>query len=254
LSAINTLVQSSAVHVYSDAAIYQTDGTIAGIGPKTRLLPHINAAMAMRGAYLGLAPIAEELSAAPSFDDLKARIVPTLQACAEAYAHLLNQCEAGPDFEIVVAGISETAGPSAYIVASHDRYGEPWTILDLEGLSVTPSNEAVQRRIVEIAEGRAADELDPVVDGLAILEAQRALDAGAIVGGFAQFSTIDSEGVRSQILRRWPDEIGQKIAHVQTSSFSEAKARLEAMIAESKEDDEKRKLYFGYFQTSDGDL
>lgn len=38
------------------------------------------------------------------------------------------------------------------------------------------------------------------------------------------------------------------------ASLREAKARLEAMIAESKEDDEKRKLYFGYFETSQGDL
>ncbi|MGY3610452.1 MULTISPECIES: hypothetical protein [unclassified Bradyrhizobium] len=212
MSAINVLIQSSSVHVYTDAAIYQTDGTLAGIGPKVRPLPHTNAAMAMRGAYLGFAPIAEELSFARSFDALKRAIVPTLQACAEHYGHLLNQCAAGPDFEIVVAGVSETAGPNAYIVSSHDRYSEPWTILDLEGLSVTPANEAVHRIIGEIANGRAADDLDPIVDGLAVLEAQRAGDAGAFVGGFAQLTTVTVDSVTSRILRRWPDEIGEKIA------------------------------------------
>lgn len=214
MSAINVLLQSNAVHVFTDAAIYQPDGALVGIGPKQRLLPHLNAAMAMRGAYLGLAPIAEELSAAPSFDALREGVVPTLQACAEYYAHLLNQCAAGPDFEIVVGGVSETTGPSAYIIASHNRYGEPWTILDLEGLSVTPANEAVQRRISEIANGRAADDLDPAVDGLAVLEAQRAGDAGAFVGGFAQLTTIDPAGLHSRILRRWPDEIGKRVGEV----------------------------------------
>jgi hypothetical protein len=141
--------------------------------------------------------------------------VPTLQACAEHYADLLNQCAARPDFEIVVARISKATGPSAYIVASHDRYGEPWTILDLGGLSVTPSPEAVHRIIGDIAFGRSADQLDPIVHGLAVLEAQRAVDAGALVGGFAQLTTIDSTGVRSRVIRRWPDEIGKLIAPLQ---------------------------------------
>ncbi|WP_165435490.1 hypothetical protein [Bradyrhizobium sp. Leo121] len=43
-------------------------------------------------------------------------------------------------------------------------------------------------------------------------------------------------------------------ARPQSLSFREAKARLKAMIAEAKENDESRKRYFGFFQTSDGDL
>lgn len=212
MSAINTLAKSDCVHLYTDAAIYQPDGYLTGIGPKVRLLPHINAAMAMRGAYLGFAPIAEELSMAPSFDVLKELIVPTLQACAKHYSSLLEQCAAGPEFEVVIAGLSENGGPNAYLVASHDRYGHAWRIIELEGLSVTPANDAVQARIREIAAGRDANDMDPDVDGLAILEAQRAADAGAFVGGFAQITTIDAAGVHSRVLRRWPDVVGEKLA------------------------------------------
>lgn len=39
-----------------------------------------------------------------------------------------------------------------------------------------------------------------------------------------------------------------------TLSAREIVARLKVMIAEAKEDDEKRKQYFGYFETSEGDL
>lgn len=38
------------------------------------------------------------------------------------------------------------------------------------------------------------------------------------------------------------------------ASIREAIARLKTIIAESEADDEKRKLYFGYFETSDGDI
>ncbi|TCU75108.1 hypothetical protein EDE08_103325 [Bradyrhizobium sp. R2.2-H] len=37
-------------------------------------------------------------------------------------------------------------------------------------------------------------------------------------------------------------------------SVREAVARLKAIVAESMADENKRKLYFGYFETSDGDL
>lgn len=37
-------------------------------------------------------------------------------------------------------------------------------------------------------------------------------------------------------------------------SVGESVARLKAILAEAANDDEKRRRYFGYFQTSDGDL
>jgi len=212
MSAINVLIQTDRAHLYTDAAIYQPDGELVGIGPKVRMMPHINAAMAMRGAFLGLAPIAEELSAAPSFDALRAGIIDCLKKCAASYAHLLDQCSAGPDFEVVIAGISETTGPSAYLVASHSRYGDPWSIVDLSGLSLTPASDVVHQSVFAIADGRDADQLDPVADGLAIMEVQRAERSGAYVGGFAQLTTIDADGVHSRIIHRWPDRLGEKVA------------------------------------------
>ena len=212
MSAINVLIQTDRVHLYTDAAIYQPDGQLSGIGPKVRMMPHINAAIAMRGSFLGLAPIAEELSAAPSFDKLRGGIVDCLKKCVVAYGHLLDQCNFGPNFEVVIAGISETGRPVAYLVASHDRHGEPWSIVDLDGLSATPAPDVVHQRIYDIAAGRNADQLDPVADGLAIMEAQRAAGEGAFVGGFAQLTTIDADGVHSRVIHRFPDRLGEKVA------------------------------------------
>jgi hypothetical protein len=57
-------------------------------------------------------------------------------------------------------------------------------------------------------------------DGLHLLEKQRAAkfsrpDAGTfgavtigeLVGGFAQHTQIDAEGIRIKVMKRWPDEI-----------------------------------------------
>lgn len=38
------------------------------------------------------------------------------------------------------------------------------------------------------------------------------------------------------------------------TAYREAKARVESALAESKSDDEKRKFYFGVFETTDGSL
>lgn len=213
MSAINVLVQSDCVHLYTDAAAYQPDGRLDGIVQKARSMPHLNCAAAMRGAFVGFAPIMEEISAAgTSFDAQRENMPRLLQACAVAYDHLLSQCSHGPEFEVIIAGISETRGPSAYLVPSHDHYGEPWSIIDLEGLSATPASGVVHQRINEIAAGRNADQLDPITDGLAIMEAQRAEGSGAFVGGFAQLTTVDADGVHSRIIHRWPDRIGRKVA------------------------------------------
>lgn len=155
--------------------------------------------------------------AAQSFDELRDDIVSRLQACTATCGHLLDQCGLGPDFEIVVAGMSETAGPSAYLVASHDRFGEPWAVIDLSGLTVLPNDPELHERALNIAAGRGADAIDPIKDGLAIMEAQRAhpqLSNGdtCYVGGFAQLTTIDATGVHSRVIHRWPDTVGEKVA------------------------------------------
>lgn len=213
MSAINVLIQSDRVHLYTDAAAYQPDGRLDGIVQKVRSMPHLNCAAAMRGPFIGFAPIMEEISAArTSFDSLREAMPRLLRTCAVAYDHLLDQCSESPDFEVVIAGISETAGPSAYLVPSHACYGEPWSIIDLAGLSATPASEHVHQRIREIAASRSPDQLDPVADGLAIMEAQRAKGSGAFVGGFAQLTTIDADGVHSRVIHRWPDQIGRKAA------------------------------------------
>ncbi|WP_027556196.1 hypothetical protein [Bradyrhizobium sp. Cp5.3] len=220
MSAIITLAQSDRVHILTDGAAYRPDGTITHFTQKVRAVPHLELAFAMRGAAIGFGPIAEEIqAAATSFDWLRTVIVPLIKACSEAYANLLQQCEAGPDFEVVVAGISETTGPSAYLVASHGRYGEPWIVHDLPGLVALPCDEEILHGIRTIVPpGASPDDVDPAREGVAIMEIQRKkpnLDNGdhCVVGGFAQLTTIAASGISTRIIHRWDEDVvGQKVA------------------------------------------
>ena len=62
---------------------------------------------------------------------------------------------------------------------------------------------------------------DPVLDGLKLLEAQRRTrrplgrGPGAVfahvVGGFAQHTVVTENGISSNVIHCWPDEIGRRI-------------------------------------------
>lgn len=70
-----------------------------------------------------------------------------------------------------------------------------------------------------IKRGTDADAIDPAVDGLAVMEIQRAnphLDNGDVVfiGGFAQLTTVTADCVTSRIIHRWPDKIRERIGYI----------------------------------------
>jgi hypothetical protein len=173
VSAINVIVKSAEVHLLTDGAIYQ-DETLLSVGPKVNVLPHLNCAVAFRGPYT-VRPILAELIgiAASSFDGLRARICELLREASVVYAPVFEACKFGADFEVVVAGWSED-GPQAYMVASHDRHGAPWTIIPLAGLCITPADDVIHANMMAaLPAGCIADDLDPAVHGLAIMQIQR---------------------------------------------------------------------------------
>lgn len=70
-----------------------------------------------------------------------------------------------------------------------------------------------------IKRGTDADAIDPAVDGLAVMEIQRAnphLDNGDVVfiGGFAQLTTVTADCVTSRIIHRWPDKVRERIGYI----------------------------------------
>lgn len=58
-----------------------------------------------------------------------------------------SRTAAGAEFAVLVAGISETTGPMAYLLASHNRYGKAWRVADITAMEVAlmPSNSETLR-------------------------------------------------------------------------------------------------------------
>lgn len=218
MSAINILIQSNSVHILTDGTVFHPDGKLIMIGPKAVCLPHLNCAIAFRGAAGAKMMLSEVIAfGAPTFDGLRQTIAELLKSQAEQFSEAFQLCTSGPEFEVVVAGISETAGPTAYIVNSHGRYGKSWTPIELAGFVPLPCDEVTLAKMQRIIPpGTSPDDIDPERDGLAVMKLQRAtprLSNGDFcpVGAFAQLTTVTRNSVSTRIIHRWPDVIGEEI-------------------------------------------
>jgi hypothetical protein len=223
MTALNTVQHADAMHVLTDGARYDIDGRFVGFSPKVWSLPHINAVVSSRGPRIFLPAIVEMLGCVgTSFDDLKEKIVPFLRKSWDTLLDHADFHDFGPDADVVVAGLSETRGPEAYLITSHENYGRPsWLITDMEGLSIAPGNEEIHAEVLKLfPPGTQASEIDPVRDGIRLMEIQRNAIvpvAGAAgrelrtVGGFIQLTSVTADGISSRIIHRWNDRVGERL-------------------------------------------
>lgn len=219
MTAVNVLIHENAAHLLTDGAGYDIEGTLLSPTTKVQMLPHLNAAVAGRGAAALPAIYAQALgSVSDSFDEAKGKAVQCLREVSPLFG--LHPTDG---LEVVVAGISEARGPEAYAIFSHDRYGiEPYTIADFDMLGMTPG-ECVSEFLASLPNGAETDpnDIDPAVDGLRLLEMQRGtkvdsqIGNASVVGCFAQLTTITRDGISTRILKRWDDVRGQKIGTAQ---------------------------------------
>jgi hypothetical protein len=225
VTAINIIRQRDAVHVLTDGASYDHEGVLAWPGPKIWPLPHLHAVVAVSGLRL-MPGIAVELlsQAADSYDELKAKAADVVREIDTDFAPFADAFAMGETpLAIVVAGFG-AAGPDSYIVANHGRYPgiSPFTVTTTGPIAIMPEID-VQAWADSIGRNIAgADDLDPAVDGLRLLEVQRATPVpvlgneavqARIVGSFAQLTTIHRDGeISTRVLKRWDDEAGTKIA------------------------------------------
>ena len=223
MTAANTIVHQDHVDILSDGAIYDYDGALTATVSKVWALPPLPAALTARGPAFLLPFLAVRVSdAAGSFDDLLPIIVEQARKSAELDASLFEHHPAGQSFELFVAGWSaQHRRAMAFTLASFETCGrESWTLHDIGPGIVSPADEALGERIGDLEINLLSADCVPEIDGLILLEEQRARSwpitgtdrVEHIVGGHAQLTTVNEQGVTSRILRRWPDRIGQRIA------------------------------------------
>jgi hypothetical protein len=219
MTAINVIRQRDAVHILTDGASYDHNGTMAWPGPKVWPMPHLNAVLAVSGSRMAPGMLVEGLSAiADSFDELKDKAAEAFRTISETFT------TSGAPLGMVIAGWGVT-GADSYVVTNHSFYPgvDPFAVTSMGPIAIIPGEVDMQDWVDGMGHPvETADDIDPVVDGLALLELQRAAKVpvagnpavmAKIVGAFAQLTTVHRDGeIRTRILRRWNDHTGTKVA------------------------------------------
>ena len=233
MAAINVIRQKQAVHVISDGAFCDNAGIVCEIGPNAFALPHLPAALAIRGSTHFMPFLVHRLSReCQSFDELLAKVARAAYEVHGSFPMAFGTLGYGaiePDFDLVVAGWSRLQGTSAsYLVSSHDRVigpgltANPWQLLELPDVLIAPPVAEKQITATDWKVPYSAESFRPHTDGLALVKAQRLSRREPdprfpmqgflhVVGGFIQVTSVSSSGVNSEILHWWPDKVGRKI-------------------------------------------
>ncbi|MFK4507151.1 hypothetical protein LPJ38_26475 [Bradyrhizobium daqingense] len=205
MTAISAFRSEHAVHVFSDGLWCDSaSGKPGGIGTKVYTIPQNNCIFATTGhvavpTLLSAQLLENQFAELPSLAEAMPDLIKMCSTRTKALGqNLTGRCD------VVLAGWSENTGPLIHLVECHFEHG-------------IFKGRAVDRYIRPTVD---ASDMQSPEDGLRLLEKQRAAqfyqpDAGTfggatvtgLVGGFAQHTQVDAEGIRIQVLKRWPDEI-----------------------------------------------
>jgi hypothetical protein len=233
MAALNVIRQREAVHIISDGVFCDKAGIVCEIGPNAFGLPHLPAALAIRGSTHFMPFLVHRLSReCRSFEELLAKIT---RLALEVHASFpmtfgtLGHGTVEPDFDLIAVGWLKSRGaPASYVLTSHDRVvargltSSPWQLLELPEVLIAPPIAEEQILASGWTVPHSAESFRPDADGVALVKVQRlwrreldervgAMQQIHIVGGFIQVTTVSAEGVNSRVLHRWPDQVGRRI-------------------------------------------
>lgn len=255
MSSIIIIHQSDAVHLVTDAASYDRDGTLMRVASKVRHLPESGCAFTIRGTSYAFDPMELLLGALPTFDAIMKAlpgaieiVLRTMQADATPFITIDSLMR---NFEITVAGWSDqrqewcagvacthpVADPTDPVGLSHLDGYQPFVPMLAAPMACMPPVDmsAVLER--DLSNKQAVDAVDAAFDGLKLIEAQRLVPCifdcqgdgvQYVVGGFAELTTVSAAGVSTTILREWPDEVGKLIEPEGAEPIASVEARLAA--------------------------
>jgi hypothetical protein len=213
VSTINMFLRRDAGYVVAES-LYTDVSTGAALmmSSKVIALPEIPAVVMVRGSAIVLGLLAMHLgdNHRESFDDLP-RAMKEFRPKIEAQT---KDVPGANDFDIGMCGWSHsTNAPSlAFISSSVIHPQAPWESVSPGNTFICPGTDEMLADIPDL------DALDPIRDGLMILQRQRQIKvpsqiAGApdmcFVGGYAELYTIKKDSITIQVLGHWPDKAGE---------------------------------------------
>lgn len=217
MTALNVIVQRDAAHLLCDAAMTDVaTGAVINIEPKAWVFPRLKAAFAVSGPALreGLGGFLNSRPAT-TIADLKRLVVDTawhLTAAADRAWPLRRGTPANGVRVAAIAWNSAEKRPEAWSVGTYGQSGHEGA----DGVLYTGGRGWLQPGFDGV-EGFLSrwDDLDPIEDGRAILEAQRHTmgERGwPTVGGFGERVTVTRKGLTWCNVIEWPDDVlGQPI-------------------------------------------
>ncbi|MHC2623034.1 hypothetical protein ACVIW2_005066 [Bradyrhizobium huanghuaihaiense] len=220
MTAIVAIVRNEGIVIYSDGACYGRDGTLAFLRQKTDVLMHIHSVIATRGEHQQARWLKYALDwyDVRDFDGL-VDIMPSLMTQAADFAPRVNE---PVNLCVLIGGWSERSSSwelhRAIVNADNSEvkkistafYSEPRPPLEALASHGLIKDGALDLRgedqsIVSYMECQRATkfEFGPSHQGDEQL--------GCIVGGFIQRTALAKDEAATEIIHRWPDEVGKKL-------------------------------------------
>lgn len=217
MSATLAITRPDACFLMTDAAVYDDQGTLTDIRPKQAIFEDLKMAVTCRGNLSAVDLFTMAIGYEYDSFDAVRRGAPSIFTAIDA---LMDAFVPGRIYEMVVVGWSdERERGEAIYHATHGQHPEgynrngPTLITD----AFLPFGHFDSEFPMQLAD------FDPVAHGIPAFESAR--DAvvevngghyggdnfGHTVGGFVQSTVITKEGVSTEIIHEWSDEIGRKI-------------------------------------------
>lgn len=219
MSAYLSHVYADRVEILTDGAIYNENGVILDFAEKVYRFQNAPAALTVRGACEPMIVIGQALDmvamlSGGSFDVVLGFLPRMLEK--------LKSEGAGADFEMLVAGISETEGP-LHVYFTTASYAEGiescrlYRMADFVGGGIIVPAE--EQDAAGITQAGLRDRFAEVgADYMELMRRHKGPnpvrpDLPAIygIGGHVDHSVIRADGVTTTRLRTWPDVVGEKI-------------------------------------------
>jgi hypothetical protein len=237
MTAINMLRKRGCAIMMTDSAGYDQSGVVRCFYQKAIAIPHLRAAVAVRGSANAVALIAAAFgSRFSTFDDLVRGGGAVAEAVYDQFFSAMTQC-GETELEIYLAGWSEgRERPETYFAFSADAPNrtvqdvDAWTFCEADDFTAAPLPSEEMLEKVGFRD-RSAEAVRPSAGGLLVMEAQRKTEVDPrwlrnghdkcfVVGGFVTLTEITRAGVSQRVIHRWDDEIDKPIQPAPANAFT----------------------------------
>lgn len=217
MTAINAWAGKDSATVYSDGAWIDGDGKLIFVAPKVLPLPHMSAALVVRGSSPQVRAMESYFpSVFTSVDHAFANFSEAMEKAPAPYADAVGPHSMG-SWQAVLVGYSDALDRfvGVFFKSAKNDPVAGWTAQPFERF-LTPESDAFQASVTGIdadpGSDKAADIMDRQRDLVGPINGVEGNPVVHVTGGFCLRTHINRSTVTSEIVRRWPYVIGERLA------------------------------------------